>query len=81
MPIKLHRDSSEELSGGEKMKVKYWIEPRESEFLKKQFFENVSKLLGTKAITDLDSVTVEVNDEERIIELLRSAGMKYQKAV
>jgi hypothetical protein len=62
------------------MKVKFKIEKRESEFMKKQFFESVTKTLGSKATLDAESVEVEDKDEARVLELLKNTGVRYQKA-
>lgn len=61
------------------MKVKYIIEKRESEFKKKQFLEKVVKTLGTKVAIANSEISVEKNDENKVVDLLTKSGLKYQK--
>ena len=62
------------------MKVKYVIEKKESEFMKKQLLEKVVKTFGTKASISGENIEVEKNDEKKIVDLLTHSGLKYQKA-
>jgi len=61
-------------------KVKYIIDQKESEFNKKQLFENVTKTFGNKASVQGGYIEVEKNDENKIVEFLTHSGLKYKKA-
>lgn len=61
------------------MKVKYMIEKRESDFKKKQFLEKVVKALGTKVAIAGGEISIEKNDENKVVDLLTKSGLKYQK--
>lgn len=61
------------------MKVTYAIEKRESESKKKTVLQNIINLFGTKVSINGSDISIDKNEERKIVELLVKSGVKFQK--
>lgn len=67
------------LQQGVFMKVTYAIEKRESESKKKTVLQNIINLFGTKVSINGSDISIDKNEERKIVELLVKSGVKFQK--